>query len=69
MAARDAIAAADRSRGGDSRERSWYAPDVDDVNEPFRRLLEEYAGIDGKGVVGRVNEIVGCPFSVSCLFV
>ncbi|KAI1094964.1 hypothetical protein F5B19DRAFT_393841 [Rostrohypoxylon terebratum] len=39
------------------RNRGWYQDDLTDVNEPMRRLLENYSKVPGSEVVRHVNNI------------
>lgn len=40
------------------RNRGWYQDDLVDVNEPMRKLLENYSKVPSSEVVRHVNNIV-----------
>lgn len=40
------------------RNQGWYQEDVEHINEPMRRLLEEYSKIPSEDIVKHVNNIV-----------
>lgn len=40
------------------RRKGWYRDDITEVNEPIRKLLEEYSKVPGSEVVKHVNKIV-----------
>ena len=40
------------------RNRGWYQDDLTEVNEPIRRLLEDYSKIPSGEVVKHVNKVV-----------
>lgn len=40
------------------RNRGWYKEDLTEVNEPIRKLLEDYSKVPSGDVVKHVNHIV-----------
>jgi hypothetical protein len=40
------------------RNRGWYQDDLVEVNEPMRKLLEEYSKVASVKVVQHINNIV-----------
>ena len=45
------------------RNKGWYPEDLTEVNEPIRKLLEDYTKLPSGEVVKHVNEIVSNPRS------
>jgi len=43
------------------RNRGWYQADLTEVNEPIRKLLEDYSKVPKDDVVKHVNTIVRNP--------
>ena len=51
--------AANKDTSFPERNRKWFRQDLTEVNEPIRKLLEEYSKVPGSEVVRHVNNIVG----------
>lgn len=46
------------------RNRGWYQDDLTEVNEPIRKLLENYSRIPSSEVVKHVNAIVSLSYEL-----
>ena len=50
--------AANKETSFAERNRGWYQEDLTEVNEPVRKLLENYSKVPSEDVVKHVNKIV-----------
>jgi hypothetical protein len=50
--------------GIDLKSCDWYMPEIKEIAEPTRKLLEEYGGIPSNEVLSHVQKVVSMPILI-----